>query len=126
MILPPEQMMSIPEAISRWPVLRRLADEAKSGHWSFAYAEQRGAWECTALRVHPDSTGDIMRFRSDTDAEALRVTPNADIVWKWTGTLAEVLDKITDLPAPTDPFAPRLVLGRAPAKPLTARLMWPR
>jgi hypothetical protein len=119
--LPPD------EALRRWPVLQKLIDARRVG-WSFAHAEQGSAQEITGLRVWPDGSADVMRFRSETDAEALRINPDdpPGIVWKRDGTLDKVIDGLRELPPPGHPYAPWLVLGSAPPQPLTARLWWPR
>ncbi|GDY33231.1 hypothetical protein [Gandjariella thermophila] len=120
----PEDLLPLPEALTRWPVLRRLAD--LTAGWTFAYAEQDGVAEWTALRTWPDGTADILRLRGETDAESLRVDPDGYIVWKADGTAADVVDKLTALLPPGHPLAPRLALGRAPDPASTARLWWPR
>jgi hypothetical protein len=121
----PEDLLPLPDALTRWPVLQRLID-ARAAGWAFAYAEQDGVAEVTALHAWPDGSLDVMRMRGETDAEALRVDPADDIVWKHDGTVADVVDRVSELCPPGDPLAPRLALGRAPDPASTTRLWGPR
>jgi hypothetical protein len=124
-MIPPEELLPLPDALARWPVLQRLIDAREIG-WVFAYVEQRGVAEVTALYAWPDGSLDVMRMRGETDAEALRVDPADYIVWKHDGTVADVIDRVSELRPPGDALAPRLALGRAPDPASTARLWWPR
>lgn len=58
---------------------------------------------------------DVLRIRSDTEAKAGRFltesvsTSRPQACWACEGTLAEVLDRLDDLPAPTSRLAPYLL-----------------
>ena len=58
---------------------------------------------------------DAIRFRSSTDALALRMTPYGGILWGCEGSLTYVLERLISLPSPASPYAPRLVIGTAPS-----------
>ena len=60
---------------------------------------------------------DVLRVRSDTDAQAGRFLTESMVgggcpraCWLATGTLADVLDGLDDLPLPMSRLAPRLLL----------------
>lgn len=54
---------------------------------------------------------DAVRVRYATDAAALRCDSTGGIVWKESGTLADVCEALLSLPPPHHPLAPRLVKG---------------
>jgi hypothetical protein len=62
----------------------------------------------------PGGWSDAIAIRDLTDAKAFRCDPAGGEVWKHEGGLVEVVDGLTDLPAPHEPHAPRLVKARAP------------
>ncbi|MGW5742084.1 hypothetical protein [Amycolatopsis sp. NPDC003861] len=65
------------------------------------------AWEV-------DGFVDALRLKSETDAAALRTDRAGGKVWEREGDALDVLHQLVDLPEPSDPRAPRLVIGSAP------------
>ncbi|MEA5367195.1 hypothetical protein VA596_47245 [Amycolatopsis sp., V23-08] len=61
-----------------------------------------------------DGFVDALRVKSQTDAAAMRVQRGSGVVWDCNGTAAEVLQRLVELPAPSDRLAPRLVVAAAP------------
>ena len=64
-----------------------------------------GAW--------PTGWADAFLVRYVTDAKALRVDPQAGVVWQVEGGLVEVIDGLIDLPSPGTRGAPNLVRGHS-------------
>lgn len=73
------------------------------------------------LEVHGlrswDGTGQVdgLRVRSLDDAAAIRTDSDGGILWRRDGGLVDVVDELLHLPPPDSPYAPRLVIGAAPA-----------
>ncbi|MFJ7212729.1 hypothetical protein [Amycolatopsis sp. NPDC098790] len=61
-----------------------------------------------------DGYVDALCVKSETDAAALRVDHAGGKVWERDGHALDVLHQLVDLPAPSSPLAPRLVIGSAP------------
>lgn len=66
-----------------------------------------------AVRTFPDGTADALSIHSQTSAQAVRTDPRGDVVWKVTDTVRVVLSAVLELPHPSDPMAPHLVLPGA-------------
>jgi hypothetical protein len=58
---------------------------------------------------------DMLQIRGSTDAAAVRLNPDRLPVWQSTGTMVDIIDGLIQLPHPTSPFAPRLILAKTPA-----------
>ncbi|MGW5743713.1 hypothetical protein [Amycolatopsis sp. NPDC003861] len=61
-----------------------------------------------------DGFVDALRVKSESDAAAIRVDHAGGKVWERDGDALDVLHQLVDLPAPSSPLAPRLVIGSAP------------
>ncbi len=61
-----------------------------------------------------DGFVDALRVKSETDTAAIRVDRAGGKVWERDGAALDVLHQLVELPAPSDPRAPRLVVGSAP------------
>jgi hypothetical protein len=61
-----------------------------------------------------DGFVDAVRIKSDTDAAAIRMDHAGGKVWEREGDALMILHQLVNLPAPSDPRAPRLVIGSAP------------
>jgi hypothetical protein len=61
-----------------------------------------------------DGFVDALRIKSDTDAAAIRMDRAGGKVWEREGDALTILHRLVDLPEPSDPRAPRLVIGSAP------------
>ncbi|MFT7871266.1 MULTISPECIES: hypothetical protein [Amycolatopsis] len=61
-----------------------------------------------------DGFVDALRVKSETDAAAIRMDHAGGKVWEREGDALTILHQLVDLPAPSDPRAPRLVIGSAP------------
>ena len=108
-------------AFAAHPVLRLLAALRDRGGWQFTHREPNGAVVLTnGFRVWPGGWADVLGVFAETDAQAARVNPAGELVWERTGDLTYVLEGLLELPAPDDPWAPRLVLRstRRPAPEL--------
>ncbi|MGV9366510.1 hypothetical protein [Amycolatopsis sp. NPDC003731] len=57
---------------------------------------------------------DALRIKNATDSAALRTDRAGGTVWEREGDALDVLHQLVDLPEPSDPHAPRLVIGSAP------------
>lgn len=102
------------EAIRLYPELEVLRTIRSAG-WYFR-ARLDGAGEMLAIegwRDWPDGWRDAIVINDSTDACAGRALAD-DMVWCTEGTLTDVVTELLVLPAPSDPAAPRLVIGSAP------------
>ncbi|WP_410595451.1 hypothetical protein [Amycolatopsis sp. lyj-23] len=61
-----------------------------------------------------DGFVDAVRIKSQTDAAAIRMDHAGGKVWEQDGDALTILHQLVELPAPSDPRAPRLVIGSAP------------
>jgi hypothetical protein len=61
-----------------------------------------------------DGFVDALRVKSATDAAAIRMDRAGGKVWECEGDALDVLHRLVELPAPSDPLAPRFVVGSAP------------
>ncbi|WP_051385844.1 hypothetical protein [Actinokineospora inagensis] len=60
------------------------------------------------LRIWPQNWTDLVTVKYVTDAAAVRSNPLGKLVWMREDTLVDVIDQLFALPAPDEPFAPRL------------------
>jgi hypothetical protein len=101
-------------ALSAFPELQRLIDLRDAG-WMFLPTIEDGQLvEVHGVRMWPEGWADAIRVRYTTDAVGLRNDHAGGITWHLEGTLAEIVDGLIALPAPSDRLAPRLVIGRGP------------
>jgi hypothetical protein len=97
-------------ALAEFPELRRLVDLIRAG-WQFLPVAADGELvEVRGVRVWEDGWVDAIAVRFTTDASGLRCNESGGVVWECQGNLADVVDGLLSLPAPSDPVAPRLVL----------------
>ena len=97
-------------ALTEFPELRRLVDLLRVG-WQFLPVSSGGELvEVRGVRVWPDETVDAITMRFTTDAAGLRRDRSGDVVWEHAGDLADVVDGLLALPAPSDPAAPGLAM----------------
>ncbi|MFB9686110.1 hypothetical protein [Amycolatopsis plumensis] len=61
-----------------------------------------------------DGFVDALRIKSETDAAAIRMDRASGKVWEREGDALTILHQLVELPEPSDPRAPRLVIGSAP------------
>jgi hypothetical protein len=100
-------------AVELFPVLRPLLD-LKGGGWKFLpYRE--GQTFLDGFRKWCGGWVDSIRFHDEGDALGIRVNADNEIVWEYSGTLAEVVGELMLLPHPGDRLAPRLARGRGPS-----------
>jgi hypothetical protein len=89
------------------PALQAFADMINSGGW-----RRPGGPLGALIYQYPwdDATVDTLAVYSETAVIAERANPEGKPVWRWRGTLADVLPALQALPPPSDPTAPRQVL----------------
>lgn len=111
----PADFVAAAEAVRRYPQLAGLHALATAG-WRFRLHEPGGTLiQVDGFRCWPHGVTDALSLRSETDARGLRtVGDEAGIVWQDTGTMANVVDKLLNLPDPASPLAPSLIRGAAP------------
>lgn len=96
-------------------MLERLSEMRVRSGWVFMPIHVDGQLELlTGARGWPGGWSDAIAIRDLGDAKAYRCDPVGDVVWLREGGLPEVLDSLLTLPTPSDPRAPRLVIGTAP------------
>lgn len=102
-------------AIALYPELRRLVTLRENGRWQFMPNYVLDELELLAgFRVWlPEGWSDALVIASRDNAKAYRCDPAGGEVWGREGGLAEVLNGLTELPAPNEPGAPRLVKVKA-------------
>ncbi|MGH3677420.1 MAG: hypothetical protein ACRDU5_17115 [Mycobacterium sp.] len=102
-------------SLALYPELGKLITLRDNGRWQFMPKIQRGGVELVAgFAVWlPEGWTDAIALANRDDAKAYRCDPAGGEVWGREGGLAEVLDALTELPAPHEPGAPRLVKGKA-------------
>ena len=102
-------------AVREFPVLQWLIRLREEGGWTFVPIHTDGVLILlTGVRTWPDGWSDAFAMRDAGEARAYRCNPVGDVVWCREGDTAEALGGLLDLPAPTDPRAPRLAIGTAP------------
>lgn len=102
-------------AVREFPSLQRLVDLRDRGGWAFLPIHDDNVLILlTGVRVWPDGSSDAFAIRDAADARAYRCNPVGGVVWLLEGDTTEVLDGVLGLPNPSDPRAPRLVIGTAP------------
>ncbi|WP_370964858.1 hypothetical protein [Amycolatopsis sp. cg9] len=67
-----------------------------------------------AFTWQADGFVDALRIKSETDAAAIRMARAGGKVWERDGDALTILHQLVELPVPSDPRAPRLVIGSAP------------
>jgi hypothetical protein len=100
-------------ALVAFPELRGLIDLRETG-WAFQLISAGGVVQVKGIRVWRTAGmlwGDLLQVKYSTDAVAVRLNPNREVVWKYEGDLTGAVDALLALPAPGDPSAPRLVVG---------------
>ncbi|WP_158852379.1 hypothetical protein [Saccharothrix deserti] len=110
--------MSDAAAVRAFPALAGLVAIRDAG-WQFVHQRVVDGvpTEVDGFRLWPDGRHDAIRVRSSTDAMALRADGDEPpgIVWERAGSLSDVVEGLLSLPAPTQRFAPRLIVASAPA-----------
>ncbi|WP_460407294.1 hypothetical protein, partial [Actinophytocola sediminis] len=108
------------------PELLKLLSLRKQRCWRLLPVTYEGELVMVAgARVWSGGWSDALAIRDRGDAKAFRCDPAGGEVWGREGGLAEVLDFLMELPAPSAPHAPVLVRARAPRlwlPPLTTNL----
>lgn len=107
-------MITPAQAIQAYPQLARLfALRSTPPAWTFTQAVGPDGEHLAVVgvRVWPDGHSDSMGILGEQDAQAIRVNPLGEKVWKSTDTLATVLDDIAALPDPGTKGAPHLVIA---------------
>jgi hypothetical protein len=102
------------KAMAAYPELQRLIDIRNAG-WIFQVASTEGTVSVKGLYIwNPAgiSWADMIQIRDLTDAAAVRLNPNRQLVWQYEGDMVGAIDGLLQLPQPDDPFAPRLVIGK--------------
>jgi hypothetical protein len=102
------------DAIRRYPELDALRIIRHAG-WTFRpRLDESGELVCIdGWRGWPGGCRDAIGIKASTDACAIRLLCG-EMVWDVAGTLTDVVAELLVLPAPSDPTAPRLVMGAAP------------
>ncbi|WP_199750197.1 hypothetical protein [Amycolatopsis sp. WAC 04169] len=99
--------------------LRKLIDLRSTAQWSFFPVVTAGeVTEIRGVRAWVYGWADALLVRHSSDAAALRVNPDDEIVWQQDGGLAEVVDRLNELPPPKSSHSPSLAIGHA------RRLLW--
>ena len=111
----PADVVPVEEAIRRYPRLAGLRAMVERG-WKFFIREADGRLlQVDGFYCWPQDITDAIAIHSETNACGCRTHGDEhDIVWKQTGTVADVIDGLLELPAPGEPNAPHLVRGAAP------------
>jgi hypothetical protein len=102
------------KAVALYPELQRLIDIRELG-WVFRVEPSEDLLAVKGLYLHRVGMvhwADMLEIRNLTDAAAVRLNPGRALVWKVTGTLVDIVDGLMQLPHPSSPFAPRLVLNK--------------
>ncbi|ONI81857.1 hypothetical protein ALI22I_37290 [Saccharothrix sp. ALI-22-I] len=110
--------MSDEAAVRAFPALAGLVAIRDAG-WQFVHRDVADGvpTQVDGYRLWSDGWHDAIRVRNSTDAMALRADGNEPpgIVWERAGSLSDVVEGLLSLPAPTQRFAPCLVVASAPA-----------
>ncbi len=101
--------------VARYPELTGLITLREDRKWRFMPNYLYGELELlVGFYVWlPEGWSDAIAIASRTDARAYRCDPAGGEVWGHEGRLAEVLNLLTELPAPGEPGAPYLVKAKA-------------
>lgn len=102
------------EAVRRYPRLAGL-QTLVDRRWLFiTHRDENGRpVHLDGFLCWPGDVTDALSVHSETNAFGVRTLGDEnDLVWQRTGTLADVVDGLLELPAPDAPNAPRLVIGR--------------
>jgi hypothetical protein len=94
------------------PGLDRLLELQRRGGWHWLPTESRdGGPMLRGVRTWPGSDiADAIVIAGETDAHANRTTTDGP-TWLRSGTVADVVDGLLELPDPRSPSAPRRLLG---------------
>lgn len=113
----PALVVPTPQALSRYPVLSGLLALA-GAEWTFQ--ELDDADGLTALYGNRQYRAfgqiDAMKVLSETEARAQRTKLGDGLLKQFDGTLADTVDFLLNLPHPSSPLAPHLILGAMPQK----------
>ncbi|GLY52168.1 hypothetical protein [Lentzea sp. NBRC 102530] len=107
------------EAVKLFPSLQYLVLIREAG-WIFLPVDDPGDPDAVldGARVWSAGWRDCLRVRDETDALGLRIRLStgqpSEIVWERSGTLADVVFRLLELPEPDTRHAPTLVVGKAP------------
>lgn len=113
----PSQHDADRNAIADFPQLCRLIDLRGETEWFFQDIHRDGERVLViGARLWPDGSSEAIAIGDVDDAKAYRCDAAGGLVWTREGGMAEVIDALLDLPAPSEPDAPRLVLGSAPKR----------
>jgi hypothetical protein len=96
-------------AIERYPELAGLLHLTRAGGWQVSLLPGE---RFLALRVHPDGHTDSLVIFGQSNAATQRLNPHGELVWQRSGTTADAVNHLLDLPAPGARGAPYLVIGR--------------
>ncbi|GAA3040602.1 hypothetical protein [Actinokineospora globicatena] len=101
-------------AVATYPQLRHLIDLRAIG-WTFQpIVDDNGVNQVYGFRHWPGGWIDLLIIHHLTNTAAARATHDGHLVWTREGGFIEVIDHLADLPAPHEPLAPTLVIGRVP------------
>lgn len=103
-------------AVTLYPELGELITLRENHGWQFMPETIAGGEVELLVGFYvwlPERWSDAIAIASRDDAKAYRCDPDGGEVWKREGGLSEVLDGLTELPAPQEPGAPRLVKATA-------------
>jgi len=101
-------------AVALYPELQSLIDIRELG-WVFRVKPAEDLIVVKGMYLHKVGMvywADMLEIRALTDAVAVRLNPDRDVVWNVTGTLVDIVNGLIQLPHPSSPLAPRLVLSR--------------
>lgn len=106
------EAMSFERAVLTNPGLSRLMELQRRGGWHWLPGESRGGGPMLrGVRTWPHSdVADAIVVISETDAHANRTTAEG-ATWLLSGTVADVVGGLLELPGPQSLLAPRLILG---------------
>lgn len=99
--------------LDAYPELQCLLDLRHSG-WSFQSVMVAGEVELVAgARSWPNGWSDAIAIRDLGDTRAFRCDPDGNEVWQCEGGLNDVIDALTELPAPGQPRTRNLTKAEA-------------
>jgi hypothetical protein len=101
-------------AVALYPELQKLIDIRELG-WVFRVEPAEDLIVVKGMYLHKVGMvhwADMLEIRALTDAVTVRLNPDRDVVWNVTGTLVDIVDGLIQLPHPSSPFAPRLILSK--------------
>lgn len=88
------------------PSVQALADLVANGDWR--PLNFRIAGHLVYVRLWDEGSNDSLVVQGEDDVLAQRENAYGRCVWRETGTVLDMIDKVTGLPEPGDPDAPRL------------------